>query len=148
MKISRSSLLLYLVGLLGVVVVGCLSASDFSNTAPDHSVVITDIQFWQHPTKDVFTKNSVVVSKVELKNDKKYAIFHVKFPYDPQSSVNDSYFNRLYLDVLRANGWNSYSIQDDEDKITIKVTWDNVNKNITTDFVPFSSSRTDNNKNQ
>ena len=117
----------------------CWSDSSISsqNKTP---VVITDIESWHHPVKDVLKKNSVLLSKVELKNNRKYAIFHVKFPYDPQSSVNDALLRKLYVAILDANGWWGYEMQDNEDQITIKVTANKKNKRITVDVIPLGQS--------
>ena len=50
--------------------------------------------------------------------------FYVKLPYDPQSSANDKYYDKLYLELLRANGWWNYSLDDQEDWLIISIAWD------------------------
>jgi hypothetical protein len=125
MKSNKIYFFLYLIG-----VISCLFFISFfctagkAETAQEEVIIITDIQSWHHPTKDIFKKNAVEVSKIELRSNKRYAIFYVKFPYDPQSSATKKYFNKLYLNILRANGWRDFSLQDNDDQITIKVRWD------------------------
>jgi hypothetical protein len=120
------------------VFVTTFSACATSNpdSTPTNNVVITNIADWKHPVKKVFTKHKVKLSKVVLTKYKKYPIYYVSFPYDPQSSQTSDYFYQLYAEVLAANGWSSYALQDKQDKIRIEINWDNSKKVMTTNFVP------------
>jgi hypothetical protein len=88
------------------------------------TVIIKNIRSWSHPAKKVFEKHKIIVNKVELKNGGKYPIFYVKLPFDPQSFANDEYYNAFYLELLKANGWWNYSLEDEEDGIIITIAWD------------------------
>lgn len=96
----------------------------------DGVVVINDIKSWNHPVKNVFEKNKIQINKIELKNDSKYAIFYVDFPYDPTSSETKTYFNRVFIDILDANGKWDYALNDERDKLIILIHWDKNNKNM------------------
>ncbi|MBI1424879.1 MAG: hypothetical protein GC149_15640 [Gammaproteobacteria bacterium] len=111
-------------------------ANSDSDSKPVDTVVIADIANWRHPVKKVFAQHKVKLSKVVLTKHKQYPIFYVSFPYDPQSSQTSDYFNQLYAEVLAANGWWSYTLYDDQDKIKIEVNWNKTKKVMTTNFVP------------
>ena len=117
-----------------VIYSGSLLSS--SATPEEKPIVIKDMSHWVHPAKTVFKKHAVELTQVELKKGKTYAIFHVKLHYDPQSSMNEKYFHTLYWDILKANGWWSYSLLDETDHLEIKITWDKSSKTLATDFIP------------
>jgi hypothetical protein len=85
--------------------------------------VISNIEEWQHPVKDILQKHKVILYKVELHN-KTYPIFYVRFPYDPRLGHNDKYFKPLYYETLRANGFWNYSFIDRSFQCRINITWD------------------------
>ncbi|MGY3882326.1 hypothetical protein [Aeromonas veronii] len=62
-----------------------------------------DLENWQHPTRRVLLERGVIFKKVELCNDGKYPIYHVRLPYDPAGQTQD-YFNPLYVAMYGANG--------------------------------------------
>jgi hypothetical protein len=97
--------------------------------------IITDIRSWQHPTKEILKKYKISLSKVELKGECKYPVFYVKLPYDPQSSENDSYYNKLLLELLKAKGWWNYALDDVDDELIISVRWDKKKKTMHKEFV-------------
>ena len=103
------------------------------------TVVITDIVAWKHPIKDVLAKNKVQLHKVELTKNRKYPILYVTLPYDPQSSETTDYFNQLYTELLTANGWWSYALHDEQDKIQIDINWDKRKRLMSMDIVPLQS---------
>ena len=86
--------------------------------------VITNIQEWQHPVKEVFNKYKVTLYKVELHQNKTYPIFDVRLPYDPWLVHNDRFFKPLYYDTLKANGFWRYSFVDRDSGVKITITWD------------------------
>lgn len=122
------------------VLVTTFSACANSNTSKNHSrsTVITNVATWNNPVKKVFIQHKVKLSKIVLIKHRKYSIFYVTFPYDPQSSQTSDYFNRLYAEVLAANDWLSYALQDEQDKIRIEVNWDKSKKVLTTNFIPLN----------
>jgi hypothetical protein len=92
--------------------------------------VISDIQAWQHPVKEILKKHKVILYKVELHN-KTYPIFYVRFPYDPRLGHNDKYFKPLYYETLKANGFWNYSFVDRSFQCRINITWDKKSKTLT-----------------
>jgi hypothetical protein len=92
--------------------------------------VISNIQEWRHPVKDILNKNKVILYKVELHN-KTYPIFYVRFPYDPRLGHNDKYFKPLYYETLKANGFWNYSFIDRSFQCKIIITWDKKSKTLT-----------------
>ena len=92
--------------------------------------VISNIQEWQHPVKDILNKHKVILYKVELHN-KTYPIFYVRFPYEPRLAHNDKYFKPLYYETLKANGFWNYSFIDRSFRCKINITWDKKSKTLT-----------------
>ena len=112
--------LLIMGSLLSVIISVCLVAD--SSFAGDVTV-ISNIQEWRHPVKDVLQKHKVIIYKVELHN-KTYPIFYVRFPYDPRLGHNDQYFKPLYYETLKANGFWNYAFIDRSFQCRINITWD------------------------
>ena len=92
--------------------------------------VISNIQEWRHPVKDILIKHKVILYKVELHN-KTYPIFYVRFPYDPRLAHNDKYFKPLYYETLKANGLWDYAFIDHSFQCRINITWDKKSKTLT-----------------
>ena len=92
--------------------------------------VISNIQEWHHPVKDILNKQKVILYKVELHN-KTYPIFYVRFPYDPRLAHNDKYFKPLYYETLKANGFWDYAFIDRSFQCKINITWDKKSKTLT-----------------
>lgn len=84
---------------------------------------ITDIKEWKHPVKTVFMGNKLSINKVEIKEN--IPTFFVNLQYDPQSPETSKYYNKFYFDVLAANGYLDYKIDDDADDLIISVHWKN-----------------------
>jgi hypothetical protein len=97
----------------------------------DNIAVIEDIKGWKHPVKDVFKKYEVVLYKVELEKNQTYATFYVGFKYDPRFSHNDKYFNALYYETLKANGFWDYSFISRDFNCRINIKWDRKSKTLT-----------------
>jgi hypothetical protein len=115
--------------------VGCLTLVVLSSfflaakaTASDVKV-ITNIEEWNHPVKNVLQKHNVILYKVELHN-KTYPVFYVKFPYDPWFGHNDKYFRPLYYETLRANGFWDYAFVDRSFECRININWDKKTKTL------------------
>lgn len=100
------------------------------NSLADEVTVISNIQEWQHPVKDILHKHKVIIHKVELYN-KTYPIFYVRFPYDPRLAHNDKYFKPLYYETLKANGFWNYSFIDRSFPCKITITWDKKSRTLT-----------------
>ncbi len=78
------------------------------------ATVITDIATWSHPTKDVFNKYHLRLTKVELMWNKTFPVFHVTdFGADPGAGPSSPYFTSLEMDLLKANGYNAFKIVED-----------------------------------
>jgi hypothetical protein len=93
--------------------------------------VIEDIKEWKHPVKNIFTKYNVIIYKVELYNNNTYPIFYVEFKYDPRFSHNNRYFNTLYYETLKANGFWDYSFISRDFNCKIDIKWDKKSKTMT-----------------
>lgn len=100
-----------------------------------YNCISADLENWRHPTKKVLLERGVILKKVELCNDKKYPIYHVRLPYDPTGKTQD-YFHPLYTAMYKANGKWPYAIVDDEGTI-VYVTYRG-NTIITPDYEFFS----------
>ncbi len=96
----------------------------------DEVKVITNIEEWHHPVKDVFKKHRVKLYKVELSNQNTYPKFYVKFPYDPSLGHNNSYFTPLYYETLKANGFWNYAFIDLDSNSRINIKWDKRTKTL------------------
>jgi hypothetical protein len=128
-----------------VVWLGLLSAATFCLPAvaqqTDSDTIITDIASWKDPAKTVLQANNVKLKKVEIRHTAdqaahKYFVFDVSFPYDPQSSETQKYFNKLYVAVLRATNNSNYALVDEDDRLRIEVGWDKSKKTMSLNLVP------------
>ena len=119
-----------------VVLASCfVSLQSYATDQQVESVAITDIKAWNHPTKKVFEKHKILLKKVELHEKGKYPVFSVALPYDPQTSSNEKYYNKIYLELLKANGWWDFALDDEDDGIIIKIRWDKKLKTMSTTFI-------------
>jgi hypothetical protein len=119
---------IFIMGSLFFFIISIFLAVDTSLAS--EVTVISNIQEWQHPVKDIFIKHKVILYKVELHN-KTYPIFYVKFPYDPRLGHNDKYFKPLYYETLKANGFWDYSFIDRSFQCRINITWDKKSRTLT-----------------
>jgi hypothetical protein len=110
-----------------------------SATSQNGIVVVTDIEKWKHPTKTVFARHSVKLLKVEIDKSKR-AVFYVAMPFDPQTSMNSATLNKLLTELLRSNGWWSYALYDEQDRIRIDVAWNKKKKNLAVDIAPLEEA--------
>lgn len=103
----------------------CVQAANEKNAktvdTPAKKQEITDIATWKHPTKAVFSKYGVTLTKVTLID--KYPIFSAQFPFDPQTSPNARRLERMCVELLRANGNWSYTLEAPEDGVAFEVKW-------------------------
>ncbi|WP_448955263.1 hypothetical protein [Labrys neptuniae] len=92
--------------------------------------VITDIAGWHHPTKSVFAKHHLELTRVVITQNGKFPIFHVKFfPASPLLAINDPFFRPLEIDALLANGkWPLRIVSDNGFRCAIDVSWDRAHK--------------------
>lgn len=95
------------------------SAKEASNTEND-SNVITDIDNWNHPVKAIFNAENIKINKVELKDNKTYAIFYVGLNKD-LNDENKSYYVSTLKKIASANSYWDYEIKDENKDIDIKV---------------------------
>lgn len=102
--------------------------------AGNDNTTIHDVRKWHHPVKRVLARYQILLNKVELRN-RTYAVFYVTLRFDPLSSQNDSYYNRLYLDLLKANQWSDYSLDAASDNLIIRITWDKGSRTMHKEFV-------------
>ena len=119
---------LAIIGSLSLLIVINLLAVDIS--LANEVTVISNIQEWHHPVKNILNKHNVILYKVELHN-KIYPIFYVRFPYDPRLAHNDKYFKPLYYETLKANGFWDYAFIDRSFQCKINITWDKKSKTLT-----------------
>ena len=119
---------LAIIGSLSLLIVINLLAVDIS--LANEVTVISNIQEWHHPVKNILNKHNVILYKVELHN-KTYPIFYVRFPYDPRLAHNDKYFKPLYYETLKANGFWDYAFIDRSFQCKITITWDKKSRTLT-----------------
>ena len=76
--------------------------------------IITDIVNWNHPTKQIFIKNNIILSKVILTRDNKYPIFYVK-------SISKSFDeSSLFLkELAEKNGYWDFKVTDNIHSIEV-----------------------------
>ena len=115
------------------------SSSGGAGKGESDLIVINNVKVWNHPTKAIFNKYKIELVKVELSRGKTYPTFFVKMPYDPLSSQNDSYYNKVLLEILKANGWWDYSLNDSQDGVIISIKWDKRQKTMQKDFISIKS---------
>ena len=103
----------------------CVQATNKKNTEtveePTKKQEITDIAAWKHPTKAVFSKYGVTLTKVTLID--KHPIFSAQFPFDPQTSPNARRLERMCIELLHANGNWPYTLVVPEDSVAFEVKW-------------------------
>ena len=85
--------------------------------------VEVDLSSWNHPTKSLLIKKGVKLEQVQLCNKKRYPVFYVEFPYDPQGQTKD-YFLPLYADMKKANGGWPYSFVATSDNTIVSVKYE------------------------
>lgn len=95
------------------------STGEASDTQKD-SNVITNIDSWNHPVKDVFDADGIKINKVEFQNNKTYAIFYVNLNKD-LNDENKSYYVNLINKIAAANEYWNYEIKDENKDVDIKV---------------------------
>jgi hypothetical protein len=119
-----------LVGSLIFFLLSSVLAIEIAIATAGDVIVISDVQEWKHPVKDVLKKHNVVIYKVEL-HHKTYPIFYVSFPNDPWFGQNDKFFKLLYYETLKANGFWDYSFIDQSFGCKVNIKWDKKSKTLT-----------------
>jgi hypothetical protein len=109
--------------------------------AADDVVVIDDVASWSHPTKDVFVRWKIKLTKVELLNHRLYPVFHVEgFPFDPMMGwENARDMARLESELFVANGRHDYALEDEGDHIGVIVSYDPAKRTLTEAIVDHGS---------
>lgn len=123
------------------------SAKEASSSEND-SNVITDIDNWSHPVKGIFNSEGIKINKVELKDNKTYAIFHVSLNKD-LNNENKSYYLNTLQKIASANSYWNYEMKDENKDVDIKVKCNKDKKSIESidynkDSNYFSTSTTSN----
>jgi hypothetical protein len=93
------------------------------------SVILINIDDWDHPTKAVIENNYMTLIKVELTQNKKYPIFYVKFSKNPQL------FNKIVIEqavksIAEANEYWDFTLIDEEQKLQIDVDCSHTDKTL------------------
>ena len=102
-------------------------------------VVIEDITSWHHPVKKVFAKYAVKIDKVELFRHKTYPVFHVQFPFEPTEGFeNARVLSKFEAELIVANGYYDYAMQDDSRGVRIEITWNKKKRELKEDFIPLA----------
>ncbi|MDH5218645.1 MAG: hypothetical protein OEX19_13170 [Gammaproteobacteria bacterium] len=146
MLISNSNLLHKRFKWWGINIVAltiCLALVASTQSKAPAEEIITDIVAWKHPVKEVLKTNKIKITKVKLLHNKKYPVFYVELPYDPQSSETTSYFYQLYAEILEANSWWSYALHSERDQVQIEINWDRTKKEMTVNIVPLHTSNSE-----
>lgn len=96
------------------------STTNKTSASTNDDEVISDIDNWNHPVKDVFDAAAIKINKVELKDNKTYAIFYVSLNKELNDD-NKAYYSNLVQKVAAANGYWNCEIKDDNKGVDIKV---------------------------
>ncbi len=88
-----------------------------------------DFGSWNHPTKSLLIQKGAKLEKVQLCNNKRYPVFYVDFPYDPQGQTKD-YFLPLYAEMKKANGGWPYSFVATSDNTIISIKYGKKSMNV------------------
>lgn len=84
--------------------------------------LVKDLKTWRHPVRSVLEKRGVQIEEVRLCNARKYPVFFVNFPYDPQGQTA-SYFSPLYDEMRIANGRHPFSFVALSDNTVVSVSY-------------------------
>ena len=119
MILSRALLLLCLASGCARAEVPSLAASMlYTQTA--HACSDVDLATWHHPAEAVLRRADMHVSKVQLCNGRTYPVFTVAPKFDPRGDTS-SIYHPFYAKLAAANGWWSYALVDDTDKVIVTV---------------------------
>ena len=77
-----------------------------------------DLSSWHHPTRLVFEKKGLSLTRVQLCNNGKLPVFFAEVPYDPMGA-SGSFFNPLYAELRDANGGWPFAIVATSDNTII-----------------------------
>jgi hypothetical protein len=97
-----------------------------TETKVEEIYTITDIDNWQNPVKTLFENYSITLKKVELLKNKTYPIFYLEYGGELLSECD--YYS--LLNIAKANGYWSYKLVGEEDKISVEVDCDRNNKKL------------------
>ncbi len=109
----------------------------------DDVVVIDDIGNWRHPTKDVFSKWKIKLTKVDLLNHRVYPVFYVDgLPFDPMMGrQNAKDMGRLEAELFAANGKHDYALELKQDNIRVNVSYNRATRTLEEEIIYQSSER-------
>jgi len=96
--------------ILVIMLVLCVSTSFCKDQQSLAEVVITDIANWKHPTKNVFEKHGIKLTKVVLQQNGVYPVFYAAMPGDPMLVRNDKDNIAFLLELGKANGWWDFTL--------------------------------------
>lgn len=91
--------------------------------AEENKTVIHDIQNWNHPVKNVFSRYLVKLDRVELLNQKTYPIFYIVLA-EELSKKSLSRFQTMAVEVAKANSYWDYQMIDSSKSVMVKVQCD------------------------
>lgn len=90
-------------------------------------VVISDIDNWEHPVKNVLKDKGIPISKLELIENRTYPTFYVTLS---EEIVRKEAIEDLIEEVAKANGFWDYSFVDESNNIKIEVFIDKENRKV------------------
>jgi hypothetical protein len=103
-----------------------LSQNEQSATKKNGELISRAMQLGDRAIYSAFKKYNVSVTEVRVDPGSKHLVFEVDIPFDPQSSPNQERLYDLCYEVLRANHYVGYFLNDKEDNISIDVSWNKV----------------------
>ena len=119
---------------------GAAPVPDLSATtlyaATVHGCRAVDLATWRHPTRDVLRAARARVKRVELCNGGSFPVFTVILPYDVYGRADD-YFNKLYADLAKANGFWSYALVDLANNVVISVAVERAGRTVSPSYEDF-----------
>ncbi|CAN3989787.1 hypothetical protein [Methylocystis bryophila] len=122
---------------------GLIIALTCTVLSADDVVTVDDIANWRHPTKDVFSKWKIKLTKVDLLNHRVYPVFYVDgLPFDPMMGYeNAKQMSRLEAELFAANGKHDYALELKQDNIRVNVTYNPATRTLEEEIIDHSSER-------
>lgn len=114
---------------------------------PEEPLVISDLNAWNHPVKDLFKDYKIdfvlgKLTRAELHRNRNYMVFFVNLKVSNYLDWTQKSLQETLSDIAAANGWQDYEIRNEDGDLVIKVNcnqktgsiekftinqWDNVN---------------------
>jgi hypothetical protein len=99
------------------------TGAGFASPKPQTTVTITDIKNWRHPVKDVFARNAIIISRLDLMNNRTYPVFWVSLPHLFRLDSIE-YYRKVFQETIAANAFWDFELKEDAARLSIVVRGD------------------------